>query len=206
MSVTLIFIIVTIITSIYGWNNDAVTQKWIFNPYAVKRRRQYYRFLTSGFLHAGFIHLLFNMLVLYMFGEQVEYLFKSTYGDFGTVLYTGMYLLGIVFSDIPTYLKYKDLPHYNALGASGGVSSILFSYVLFDPASKLYLYGLLGLPGVVWAILYIIYSYYMGKRQMDNVNHDAHLYGGLFGVAFTILAIPRVIPHFFQQLKDLSIF
>ena len=86
-------------------------------------------------------------------------MFKSTYGDFGTVLYAGMYLLGIVFSDIPTYLKYKDLPHYNALGASGGVSSILFSYVLFDPASKLYLYGLLGLPGVVWAILYIIYSY-----------------------------------------------
>lgn len=206
MSITLVFVIVTVITSIYGWNNESVTRKWIFNPYTVKHRREYHRFLTSGFLHSGIIHLLFNMFVLYMFGEQVEHLFRRTYGDIGAVLYSLLYLVGIVVSDIPTFLKYRDAPHYNALGASGGVSSILFSYILFDPASKLYLYGLLGLPGVVWAALYLVYSYYMSKRNADNINHDAHLYGGLFGIVFTILAIPGVIPHFFSQLKDLSIF
>ncbi len=92
------------------------------------------------------------------------------------------------------------------MGASGGVSSILFSYILFDPSSKLYLYGLIGLPGVVWAALYIIYSYYMSKKQIDNINHDAHLYGGIFGIVFTIITIPQVVPHFFEQLTQLRLF
>ncbi|TRX53025.1 rhomboid family intramembrane serine protease [Fulvivirga sp. M361] len=206
MSITLIFVIVTVLISIYAWNNESITQKWIFNPYAVKHRRQYYRFITSGFLHGGIVHLLFNMLVLYMFGEQVEEVFKSIYGDFGKVVFSALYLLGIIVSDIPTFAKHKDTPHYNALGASGGVSSILFSYILFDPSNKLYLYGIIGLPGIVWALLYMIYSYYMSKRQVDNVNHDAHLYGGLFGVIFTLLTIPGVILHFLEQLKYLSFF
>ena len=206
MSITLIFVIVTVLISIYAWNNESITQKWIFNPYAVKHRRQYYRFITSGFLHGGIVHLLFNMLVLYMFGEQVEEVFKSIYGDFGKVVFSALYLLGIIVSDIPTFAKHKDTPHYNALGASGGVSSILFSYILFDPSNKLYLYGIIGLPGIVWALLYMIYSYYMSKRQVDNVNHDAHLYGGLFGVIFTLLTIPGVILHFLEQLKYLNFF
>ncbi len=206
MSITLIVVIGTVLISISAWNNPSLTGRWIFNPYAIKHHNQYYRFLTSGFLHGGFVHLLFNMLVLYMFGEQVEAAYRSIYGDLGIALYVGMYLLGIIISDIPTFIKYKDSPHYNALGASGGVSSILFSYILFDPTSKLYLYGILGLPGIVWAVLYIIYSYYMGKKQIDNVNHDAHLYGGLFGIVFTIITIPQVVPHFFQRLLDLRIF
>ncbi|MEO0552791.1 MAG: rhomboid family intramembrane serine protease [Bacteroidota bacterium] len=206
MSLTLIFIAVTVVISIKAWNDPALTNRWIFNPYAVKHNKQYYRFLSSGFLHGGFIHLLFNMLVLYMFGEQVEAVFTSAYGVVGKVLFAGLYILGIIISDIPTFLKYKDLPHYNALGASGGVSSILFSYILFDPSSKLYLYGLIGLPGVVWAALYIIYSYYMSKKQIDNINHDAHLYGGIFGIVFTIITIPQVVPHFFEQLTQLRLF
>ena len=206
MSLTLIFIAVTVVISIKAWNDPALTNRWIFNPNAVKHNKQYYRFLSSGFLHGGFIHLLFNMLVLYMFGEQVEAVFTSAYGVVGKVLFAGLYILGIIISDIPTFLKYKDLPHYNALGASGGVSSILFSYILFDPSSKLYLYGLIGLPGVVWAALYIIYSYYMSKKQIDNINHDAHLYGGIFGIVFTIITIPQVVPHFFEQLTQLRLF
>ncbi|MEM1407611.1 MAG: rhomboid family intramembrane serine protease [Bacteroidota bacterium] len=206
MSLTLIFIAITVAISIKAWNDPALTNRWIFNPYAVKHNKQYYRFLSSGLLHGGFIHLLFNMLVLYMFGEQVEAVFTSAYGVIGKVLFAGLYILGIIISDIPTFLKYKDVPHYNALGASGGVSSILFSYILFDPSSKLYLYGLIGLPGVVWAALYIIYSYYMGKKQIDNVNHDAHLYGGIFGIVFTIITIPQVVPHFFAQLTQLRLF
>ena len=147
------------------------------------------------------------MFVLYMFGEQVEAIFKSAYGStLGIILFAALYLLGIIISDIPTFLKYKNAPHYNALGASGGVSSILFSYILFDPSSKLYLYGLIGLPGVVWAALYIIYSYYMGKKQIDNVNHDAHLFGGIFGIVFTIVTIPKVVPHFFEQLVHFELF
>lgn len=206
MSITLIFVLATVVISIYAWNNESITRKWIFNPYTVKHNRQYYRFITSGFLHGGIVHLLFNMLVLYMFGEQVEAVFNMIYGQAGGVIFALFYLLGIIVSDIPTFVKYKNTPHYNALGASGGVSSILFSYILFAPADKLYLYGIIGLPGIIWAVLYMVYSYYMGKQQADNINHDAHLYGGLFGVVFTILTIPGVILHFLEQLKDLSLF
>lgn len=206
MSVTIILVIISVLASLYAWQRDDVMKKWIFNPYSVNKYKQYYRFITSGFIHNDFIHLLFNMLVLWMFGEQVEYVFASLYGTTGILLFVGLYILGIVISDIPTYLKHKNHAYYNALGASGGVSSVLFSYILFDPASKLYLYGLIGLPGVVWAALYIAYSFYMGKKSSDNINHDAHLYGGLFGIFFTILIYPGVILHFFEQLKNLSFF
>lgn len=206
MTVTLIIVIITVLASLYAWKNDDITRKWIFNPYTVHKYKEYHRFITSGFIHNDFIHLLFNMLVFWMFGEQVEYIFTSLYGTMGIVLFVALYILGIIVSDIPTYLKHKNHAYYNALGASGGVASILFSFILFDPAQKLYLYGLIGLPGIVWAAIYVLYSAYMGKREGDNINHDAHLYGGLFGIAFTILVYPKVIPHFIEQLGSLSLF
>lgn len=206
MSITLILIIIISLVSIYAWQNDSLTGKWIFNPYTINRYNQYYRFLTSGFLHGSWIHLFFNMFVLYMFGRHIEAIFYQIHGLLGLVLYVALFLLGVIVSNIPTYIKYKSAPHYNALGASGGVSSILFSFILFDPISKLYLYGIIGLPGIVWAALYIIYSYYMGKKGVDNINHDAHLVGGIFGIVFTILIYPNVINIFIEQLKDFRLF
>ncbi|UII34378.1 rhomboid family intramembrane serine protease [Fulvivirga ulvae] len=206
MSVTLILVIITVLTSLYAWNNQDILRKWIFNPYSVNEYKQYYRFITSGFIHNDFIHLLFNMLVLWMFGEQVEYVFAAIYGTLGKFIFVALYILGIIVSDIPTYLKHKNHAYYNALGASGGVASVLFSFILFAPAQKLYLYGLIGLPGIAWAALYILYSVYMGKRAGDNINHDAHLYGSLFGVVFTILVYPKIIPHFIDQLSNFSLF
>lgn len=206
MSATIIIAIITVLTSLYAWQKEDVLRKWIFNPYSINKYNQYYRFVTSGFIHNDFIHLLFNMIVFWMFGQQVEYIFTSLYGVMGTILFVALYILGIIVSDIPTYLKHKEHAYYNALGASGGVSSVLFSFILFDPSQKLYLYGILGLPGIVWAAIYILYSVYMGKREGDNINHDAHLYGGLFGIVFTILIYPGVISHFIESLKDFSLF
>lgn len=206
MSVTLILVIVTSILTLYAWNNQQIQSKWMFNPYTVNRNREYHRFLTSGFIHGSWLHLIFNMFVLYMFGKNIEYVFQYIFGDLGLVLYVFMYLAAIVVSEIPTYLKNKDNPGYNSLGASGGTAAILFSYILFDPTQSLCLYGLLCFPGVMWGALYIVYSVYMGKKQKDNINHDAHLWGGLFGIGFTILVYPNVVITFFQQLTELSIF
>ncbi|MDX1627116.1 MAG: rhomboid family intramembrane serine protease [Fulvivirga sp.] len=207
MSLTLLLVIGTSIISIYAWQNESLTRQWIFNPYSIKKYKEYYRFITSGFLHSGWVHLIFNMLMLFMFGQQIEAVFSYIYGPMiGKVIFAALYLIGIVVSDIPTFLKHKEHAYYNALGASGGVSAVLFSYVLFAPVQKLYLYGLIGLPGIVWAGLYIVYSIYMGKQGSDNVNHDAHLYGGLFGIVFTIIVYPDIIPHFLDQITQLSIF
>lgn len=206
MSVTLVIIIVTGLVSFNAFNNPALKSKLIFNPYVILRNKDYKRFITSGFIHADLLHLLFNMFVLWMFGSYVEQIFQAIYGVIGQILFASMYLLGIVISDIPSFLKYKDLPHYNALGASGGVSSILFSFIIFDPTQDICLYGLLCFPGFIWGALYIIYTVYMGKQQRDNINHDAHLYGGLFGIAFTIITVPSVLPNFFEQLSNFSLF
>ncbi|QSE98518.1 rhomboid family intramembrane serine protease [Fulvivirga lutea] len=206
MSITLIIIIITGLISYNAFNNPTLKARLIFNPYTILRNREYHRFLSSGFIHADFIHLLFNMFVLWMFGGYVEQIFAAIYGTAGYVLYVLMYLIGIVVSDIPSFLKHKDSPYYNALGASGGVSALLFSFIVFNPTQDLCLYGLLCFPGFIWGALYIIYSVYMGKRKGDNINHDAHLYGGLFGIAFTIVAVPGVIPAFIDQLSTFSLF
>jgi membrane associated rhomboid family serine protease len=117
-----------------------------------------------------------------------------------------MYLSAIVISDIPSLLKHKENPNYNALGASGAVSAVVFSSILFNPMTDLCLYGILCLPGFIFGVIYIIYSYYQGKRQGDNINHDAHLFGALYGVIITIAIWPGVIARFIEQLSTFSLF
>ena len=209
MSLTLIFVIITVAASLAAWQNHSLMSKWIFNPYQVWHRKEYFRFISSGFIHKDTLHLLLNMFVFYMFGDIVESIFLASFpAPVGMILYGTLYLGAIVVSDIPTFLKHRNSPHYNALGASGGVAAILFSYILFQPLDKLCLYGLpfLCFPGILWAAVYVIYSYYAGRKGADNINHDAHLYGALFGLIFTIIALPSVVQNFIEQMRHFSIF
>ena len=181
-------------------------EKWIFNPYTIKNRKQYYRFVTSGFIHRDTIHLLFNMFVFYMFGEYVERQFVTLFGLVtGKVFFVLLYVGGIIISDIPTFFKYRNAPYYNALGASGGVASVLFSFVIFRPLDPLCLYGLpfLCFPGILWALIYLIYSAYASRKGLGNINHDAHLYGALFGILLTLILYPPIVQIFIQQMKEL---
>jgi len=205
MSTTVFIIIITCVVSYVGWQNPSKQYAWLMNPYQIVHRNQYYRLITSGFLHADWTHLIFNMFTLYFFGDIVEFYFNQV-SEYGTILYVVMYILGIVVADIPTLIKYKDHPHYNALGASGAVSAVVFSSILFNPLNELCLYGLLCLPGIIFGAIYVIYSYYQGKHKNDNINHDAHLFGALFGVIFTIIVWPAIIPHFIDQMANFSIF
>lgn len=201
MSITLILIIITCAITVLAWKNSELAGKWILNPYLTFRNKQYYRVLTSGFLHSDTMHLAFNMFMLWMFGTQVESVFLYYYGTTGGILFVGVYLLAIVVSDLPTLFKFKDNPAYNSLGASGGTAAILFIYVMFTPVTELCLWALLCLPGFVWAAIYIGYSIYMSKRGKDNINHDAHLYGSLFGIGVAIVVFPKVLPAFINQIS-----
>jgi membrane associated rhomboid family serine protease len=146
------------------------------------------------------------MLSLYFFGDIVEYYFLATFGEStGILCYTILYLLGIIVSGIPSYLDNKNNAYYNALGASGGVSAVVFAAILFDPLSKIYLYFAIGIPGFIYAILYSFYSYYMSKRNLDNIGHSAHLWGAGFGVAFTLLLEPSLFLHFINQILSWSL-
>jgi membrane associated rhomboid family serine protease len=202
MSLTIIFIAITVAISLYAWNNQSIMNKWIMNPYAVQKYREYYRFLTSGFLHADYGHLFFNMFSLYFFGRNVEYYFSSLFGEqTGGILFAVLYLGGIIVANYPDFAKHKNDSYYNAIGASGGVSAVVFSAILFSPTTGIYVY-FIAMPAFVYAILYTAYSYYMSKRNMDNIGHSAHLAGAAFGIVFTLILEPSLLSSCIAQIMS----
>jgi membrane associated rhomboid family serine protease len=201
---TLIIVILTSVLSILTLYNPELFHKLQFNAYQVWHRKEYYRLISHGFIHADWIHLAVNMIVLYSFGEVVEAWFNKlaelNYMHFPNLWYLALYLLGIIFSSSITLFKEKDNPSYNAVGASGAVSAILFTSIFFSPVAKIYFYGVLPVPGIVFGILYLIYSQYMSRKNMDNVNHDAHFLGAIFGFIFPLFINLKLFTHFIHQL------
>jgi membrane associated rhomboid family serine protease len=202
MNATFIILAVTVVVSLYAFGQNDLMRKLIMNPYLVHNRNQYYRFFTSGIIHNDHMHLIFNMLALYFFGPIVEMVFNTVFGELGTVYYIVMYILAVVVSDVPSYFKHRNNPGYNSLGASGAVSAVVFAFILFLPLEKINLYYFIPIPGFMLGALYLIYSYYQGRKGGDNINHDAHIYGALFGVIFCVVLYPASIPHFFNEIKQ----
>jgi membrane associated rhomboid family serine protease len=163
--ITLLLIAANVILSVIAFSNQDVLSKAIMWPYGVKRYNQFYRFITSGFIHADWMHLIFNMITLYFFGRNVEMYFTA-YGLGGNIAYLALYFLGLIASDIPTYIKNRDNYNYHCLGASGAVSAIVFSAIVFDPWSSVIIY-VIKLSALLYAILFIAYCVYMAKRGGD---------------------------------------
>lgn len=206
--VTIGLIVANVIFSLVGFSNAAMVDKTIMWPYRVAREKQYIRFITSGFLHADMLHLFFNMFTLFFFGRILEIYFKI-YELGGSISYLALYFLGLIASDVPSFIKHKDNYNYRSLGASGAVSAVVFATIVFSPWSSIYIYGAIKLSAAVYAVLYILYCVYMGKRSADNINHDAHLWGALFGLAFTLILVAVLQPGLFngiiEQLKHPSL-
>ncbi|MCZ2458847.1 MAG: rhomboid family intramembrane serine protease [Chitinophagales bacterium] len=188
LSITLIIVIITALVSFGGFSNKRLIDDLIFYPPAITRQKQWYRFFTCGLIHADAGHLIFNMLALYLFGEIVEKDFTILFGDKGKLLYILLYVLALFFSLLPTFSKHKNDYYYRSLGASGAVSAVIFSSILFNPLVGI---GLFFIPvfiaGFIFGILYLLISQWLEKRGGGNVNHSAHIYGALFGIVFTIV-------------------
>ena len=184
-----------------AWQRDSWLSALLMSPYRIAKYGEYWRFLSSGFIHADFTHLFFNLFSFYFFGTQLEYIFSVIFPGLGPWVFIVFYLLGIIVADLPTYFKQKNNHHFNSLGASGAVSATIFAGILFFPTEKIYLFGILGIPGIIYAGLFTWYSIEMERRGRDFVNHSAHLYGGLFGVVFITLTYPQVWISFVQQVK-----
>ena len=204
MSLTIILIAITVLTSWYAWNNPAIQSKWIMNPPKIANG-EYLRFLTSGFIHANWQHLIFNMFTFYFAGTNLENIFTQIFGETGKIYFVLLYLAAIVASDLPSYFSHKNDSNYNTLGDSGGVSAVLFSLVLFAPTSTILIY-FIPMPFIVFAVLYVFYSLYMVRAGTDNVNHSAHLWGAAFGIVCCIILYPAAIEIFTNDLRNWKIF
>ena len=198
-SFTVSIIILTCLISFVSFNNYKVTDALIFWPPAISIKHQYWRFLTCGLIHADFMHLAFNMFTFYFFGRALEQYYM---GDLGLQHYYFLilYISAIIVANIPTYIKRHDDYNYRSLGASGAVVAVQFAFILLDPWESLYLWGI-KMPSILFVILFLAYTIYMNKRGGDNVNHDAHLWGAIYGVIFTIAVRPEAASIFLEQIK-----
>ncbi len=199
---TLPIIAITAVVSIIAFNKTELMARYQFNAYMINHRNQWYRFITHAFLHADWMHLIVNMLVLYSFGQFVENNLAFHFGELAPLIYLLLYFGAIIISSISTYRKHKEDHWYNAVGASGAVSAVMFSSIVFGPFMKIYLYGILPLPAILWAAIYVGYSMYMGNRANDNINHDAHLWGGFYGLLFTLILSPDIARNFISQIAE----
>jgi membrane associated rhomboid family serine protease len=195
---TLIIIAITCAVSFFAFNDPALLRRLILWPPAVERDKQYYRLISYGLIHADGQHLLFNMMTLFFFGRTMEGFFSDELGPLGFAIF---YVGGLVVSILPTFLKNRNNPNYRSLGASGAVSAVLFAFILLQPWAKIIVF-VVPMPAILYAILYIVYSIYMDRRGIGNINHSAHLWGAAYGVIFTSIMEPRVLPHFFGVLTN----
>ena len=200
--VTLIIILITTAVSILCFNGSLRIGRMVFNAYQVWHRRQWYRMFSYGLVHGGWGHLIFNMLTLYFFGPVVERYFTAAFGSpAGTLLFALLYGSALAVSTAGDLIRYRNDYGYNAVGASGAVSAILFASILFEPKMGIYIFLIpIPIPGYVFAPLYLLYCWYMARRNMDNIGHTAHFWGAVYGLAFPLLCKPAIVMHFLNRM------
>jgi len=201
---TIIIIIITGAISIWAFSNESIMKKLQLNPYQIYHDKQGHRLITHGFIHADWIHLLVNMLVFFSFGSAIENRFEilAHKGIISNNIlhFFILYFGGMIIATISTLIKHKNNPEYNALGASGAVSAVVFTYIFFSPTNSLLLMGIVPIPAIIFGVLFLIYSQYMSRRSGGNVNHDAHFIGAVFGFIYPILLKPNLIHYFISQV------
>lgn len=193
--ITLFIIAVTAAITWFAFQKPRLAERMVLWPPAVKRG-QIDRLLTHGFIHADLSHLLFNMLTLFFFGGLIE---RVLVPAFGALVFVLFYLSAIVVAILPSLIRHRDDARYRSLGASGAVSAMVFAAILIDPWMKIFIP--IPVPGVLYGIGYVGWSWWADRNSMDGVNHNAHLSGAIYGVLFMLLLAPEVATHFTTELS-----
>ncbi len=214
MYLTYIILGITIIISIMAFEKPELKGQMYLNPSQIVHDKKWCRLFSHAFIHADFMHLFFNMYVLYMFGVQGQIVDGLSYGfesieprllsDFGIKGYWYFFLLyagGILFSSLFAVYKHQDNPHYNALGASGAVSAVVFAFIILNPSAELGIIFIpVYLPAYIFGPLMLGFEYYLSKRGGTNIAHDAHITGALFGLLFIALIDYHYYLDFFNRI------
>lgn len=199
----LIIIAATIILSILAFQNYKFYEMALFRPYVIKHNNEWWRWISCGFIHQDYMHLFVNMFSFFLFAGTSMDLFNEISHSNNGVLFLLFYLGALVMSGMYSYYRHQDDYSYAALGASGAVAAVIFSNILVSPFSSIYLYGLLKMPAWLFGLVYLYYEYAMGKKKMDNIGHDAHFFGAVYGLIFPIIIHPQTGLDFIQKFKDI---
>lgn len=199
MSWIIIILITTVIVSYQAFNRPHLKERLLYHPYRVQAHNEWHRIITHAFVHADFTHLLLNAFVLLQFGSSLERLMEKTTGDASFAL---LYFGGVAFAAIPGMVRHHNNPNYRSLGASGAVSAVLIAYIIHFPTAELLLFFVIPMPAFAVGILFFVYEHKMDKGSHGRIAHDAHLWGGLFGLIFTVASAPAVLPAFGVALSS----
>lgn len=204
LTITLIIIGVTALVSWRAFNDSSLFEKLKHYPYDESRQKEYYRFLSSGFVHGSGMHLAINMYVLYTFGTVVEEIFSYQFEAMGKIVFVLFYLSAIVVADIPTFLKNKDNPRFASIGASGAVSAIVFVFIIYYPWHGLtfIFFPFFSIPAIVLGIGYLIYSSWASQRGGKKIDHSAHFAGAVYGIVFMFALKPSLISEFVSKIQS----
>ncbi len=201
LTFTNLIIAFTCFISIWAFQNTEVRIKCKHWPFVEIRDGEYYRWLTNGLIHADYMHLAFNMITLYYFGNFVERMFAVLFPA-GKLIYLLFYFAAIICSGLPTFFKHKNNPSFASLGASGAVSAVLFAAILFNPTMEIGMMFIpMGIPGWIFGVLYLIFSHWASRNSMDNIDHEAHFFGAVFGFLLPLVWKPDLISTFLEQLN-----
>ncbi len=188
---TIILITTITVTTIYAFNHSDFYDKYSFNVGAIKNEKEYYRILTSAFIHVDYTHLVFNMVTLFSFAEFVEIEYSSR------VIFLS-FLFSVIGGGVFSLFNNWKNDFYSAVGASGGVCGIIYSSLFLMESGSVYIMFIpIPVPDYVYAVLFILVSHYLMKKGTDNIGHDAHLGGAFTGVIYAICVIPWV---FMQEI------
>ncbi|MFT4642592.1 MAG: membrane associated rhomboid family serine protease [Candidatus Azotimanducaceae bacterium] len=196
--VVLIIIVANVLFSMKGFSDQVFFNKNKFQIGAIKNG-EYKRVFTSGFLHVDQMHLIFNMLTLYFFADNVVELigvWKFVLIYFGSLIFSGLFALNYHKNDL----------YYSAVGASGAVMGILYAAIMLFPEMRLgFIFIPIPIPGYIFGIGYLLYSIYGMKKSIGNIGHSAHIGGAIAGYVLTILVSPNVIEENMRMVLILAI-
>lgn len=196
--ITYSIIIVTVVISFLCFKSRKLLSAFAFSPYMTIEKKQYYRLLTHGFVHADVMHLVVNMFTYWSFGTYIERSFHVF--ENGWLLYLLLYFGGMIVASIYDLIKKRHDLSFWSIGASGAVSSVLFCYIFMNPRGTILFFTVVPLPAILFGMLYLFYCHYMSRHGSDNINHNAHFYGALYGFIFLIIVSPSSVAHFLRSL------
>lgn len=200
-SITLVLCVSIVIVSIMGMNDMNFKYKMMMSPEKVKHHGEWYRIFSHGWVHGDYMHLFFNVFVLWQFGPGAEHALTVQYGTAGPWVFLLLYLGGLCAATVPSIKKHSENSAYWSLGASGAVSAVLFATIIVYPLVPLNLLLIpLDIPGWIFGILYLAFEYYSNHQGRTNIAHDAHIFGGLFGIIFIFAVIPGSAQNLVQQI------